>query len=62
LHSKELEFDQKLENQILNLESLVQKNEKNTGEIIAEMNVLKYQVNKLVELQMKSFYKDQPAP
>lgn len=62
LHEKELEFDQKLQGQISNLETLVQKNEKNTGEIMAEMNHLKYEVSKLVELQLKSFNKVQPAP
>jgi len=60
LHEKEMLFDRKLQSQVLNLEALVQKNEKNTAEIIVEMNSLKYEVNKLVEVHMNAFNKVQP--
>jgi len=61
LHTKELENNKNLNMKIEGLESLIANTEKNTAEVMNEMSKLKYDINKLIELQMRNITNVTPA-
>jgi len=54
LHEREAENNKALNLKIEGIEQLIAKSDKSTADVMNEMNLLKYEINKLVELQMKT--------
>lgn len=57
LKGRETEQREILTNKIENLESLIIKNDKNASDVLAEMNKLKFEIDKLIQVQLKAYEK-----
>ena len=54
LQEREIEQNKFLHAKMGDLESLIKKNDKATVDVLTEMNNLKFEINKLIQLQMKN--------
>ena len=61
LHEKEAQQQSSLQIQLDELEKIIVKNDKTTSDVMNEMNNLKLEVNKLIQIHMKYIYKPDPS-